>query len=157
MICRSLRQTLRFLLADVLAALTFPLARLLLALRRLSVSWRPFSFALRTSKERDGDELSAPTLAKVADSEVVWGDKRTVQYTYTGVNPYTSGGDTPSVPLRNIAGVICIGQNTASFGKEFFWNSQTGKMQIQVSSTGNEFSGDASTYQLTLLFISGDN
>jgi len=101
--------------------------------------------------------LSAPTLTKVADSEVVMGNKRTVQYTYTGNAAYTAGGDVPSVPLRNIAGVVCIGQNTASFGYEFFWNFQTGKLQIQVSSTGVEFSGNASTFQFVLLFISGDN
>jgi hypothetical protein len=80
-----------------------------------------------------------------------------VQYVYTGNAAYTAGGDVPSVPLRNIAGVVWIGQNTASIGWEFIWNSQTGKMQIMVSSTGAEFSGNASTYQFTLLFISGDN
>jgi hypothetical protein len=101
--------------------------------------------------------LSAPTLTKVADSEVVWGNKRTVQYTYAGANPYNAGGDTPSVPLRNIAGVIALGNNTAADGTDFVWNTQTGKMQLWNMSGNSEFSGNASTFTFNLLFISGDN
>lgn len=105
--------------------------------------------------------MAAPTLTKVADSEVVWGSKRTAQYTYTGNAAYTSGGDVPATSLRNIAGVLDIGQNTASLGVSFFWNTQTGKMQLfqQTTVAGPlvEFSGNASTFSFTLLFISGDN
>ncbi len=84
-----------------------------------------------------------------------------MQYTYTGSTSYNAGGDTPSVPLRNIAAAFEIGCNTAALGIEFAWNSQTGRMQLfqQNATTGPlvEFSGNASTFQFTLLFISGDN
>jgi hypothetical protein len=103
--------------------------------------------------------MAAPTLAKVADSEVVFGNKRTVQYLYTGNAAYTVGGDAMSgfVPLRNIAGVDQLGQNTAGIGVTPVWNFQTQKLQLISSSTGAEFSGNASTFQYTLLFISGDD
>jgi hypothetical protein len=105
--------------------------------------------------------VAAPTLAKIADSEEVWGSTRVVQYTYTGNAAYTAGGDVPTTPLRSIRGMTVIGQNTASFGVIPVWNSQTGKIQLFQQAAGAgafaEFSGNASTFSYTLLFISIDD
>jgi prephenate dehydratase len=101
--------------------------------------------------------VAAPTLTVIADSNVVFGSKRTVQMTYTGNAAYTAGGDVPTVPLRLIAGMIMLGQNTASFGVIPIWNSQTGKIQLLDTLTAAEFSGNASTFTYQLLFIAQDD
>lgn len=101
--------------------------------------------------------MAAGTFTKVADSETVYGNKRTVQFAYTGNATYAAGGDALPSILRNIAGVVVLGQNTAALGTIAIWNTQTQKLQLMVSSTGVEFSGNASTFTYTLLLISGDN
>jgi hypothetical protein len=101
--------------------------------------------------------VAAPILAPIADSNTVFGNKRTVQMTYTGNAAYTAGGDVPSVPLRLIAGMVMLGCNTAAFGIIPVWNSQTGKIQLLDVLTAAEFSGNASTFIFQLLFIAQDD
>ena len=106
--------------------------------------------------------MAAGTFAKVADSETIFGNKRTVQYNYTGNAAYSPGGDAPTLPLRKNAGMIVLGQNTASLGVQAVWNSTTLSVQLfwtgaAVSGLLAEFSGNASTFVFALLFISTDD
>jgi hypothetical protein len=106
--------------------------------------------------------MTAGIFAKAPDGESVWGDTRVIVFTYTGSAAYNPGGDVPSVGLRSIRGAMMMGQNTASLGVIPVWNSQTGKLQLfwtgaALSGALAEFSGNASTFVYTMLFVSLDD
>jgi hypothetical protein len=107
--------------------------------------------------------MAAGTFAAgTPDPDSVLGRWRVRQITYTGAAAYVAGGDVPpALGLRSIRGILLIGQNTASLGVIPIWNNQTGKLQLfqQTTVAGPlvEFSGNASTFVYTLLFISNDD
>lgn len=109
------------------------------------------------------------TVTGVVSGDDVWGRHRVRMVTVTGDASYPTGGYAltgQQMGFRNIAGMTCMGGNTASVGIIPYWNTTTQKLQFLYpteTATSPNVGGDApsgtnmSGVVFTMLVSSLDN
>ena len=102
----------------------------------------------------------AATIARVVGTENLVGKLRAVMFDLTGDNSYPAGGypvTAAMLGLRSLLAMDFIAGNTAGIGSSPYWNSQTGKVQFQLSGADLTPATNVSTWTYRLIAYSLDD